>query len=133
MIKDLPNVFNLIFGILLFIAFLITGYYMNAFFKPEHLNDFEQRLQIRSNHIYILFIALLNITLSMCRNKKVNKLISYLDLSARAVIALAGIVALFAFCFEHTGEISDRTLTLIAVILSLTSIGLLLLTKIVNK
>ena len=106
---------------------------MKEYFKPEHLNDLEQRLQIRSNHIYILFISLLNITLSMCRFNNTDKLTSYLDLCFRILIMLAGIVAFLAFCFEHSGEIGNRKLTLVTVILSLSSIGLLLLTEFINR
>ena len=131
--KESINKINLFFGLLLFVVFLMTGYYMKEYFKPEHLNDLEQRLQIRSNHIYILFISLLNIALSMCRFNNTDKLTSYLDLGFRMLMILAGIVAFLAFCFEHTGEIGNRKLTLVTVILSLSSIGLLLLTEFINR
>lgn len=127
------NKINLFFGFLLFVVFLITGYYMKEYFKPAHLNDFEQRLQIRSNHIYILFVSLLNIAISICRFDKTRKVISYLDLGFRILIIIAGLAAFLAFCFEHTGEISNRKLTLVTVILSLSSIVLLLLTEILNR
>ncbi len=127
------NKYNLVFGVLLFVVFLITGYYMKEYFKPEHLNYVDQRLQIRSNHIYILFVSLLNIAISICHFDKTRKVISYLDLSLRVLIVFAGIVAFLAFCYEHTGEISNRNLTLATVILSLLSIGLLLLTESLNR
>ena len=106
--KDIMNNINLVFGLLLFVVFLITGYYMKEYFKPEHLNNIEQRLQIRSNHIYILFVSLLNITISICRFDKTKKSIYYLDLSLRILIVFTGILAFLAFCFEHTGEIDNR-------------------------
>lgn len=126
------NKLNLYFGISLFIIFIITGYYMKEYFKPEHINDVEQRLQIRSNHIYILFIALLNIAVSVCQFEKSKKLFYYLDFSFRTLIIISGIISILAFCFEHTGELKNRTFTLITVILSLASIGLLLLTEIMS-
>lgn len=131
--KDIMNNINLVFGLLLFVVFLITGYYMKEYFKPEHLNNIEQRLQIRSNHIYILFVSLLNITISICRFDKTKKSIYYLDLSLRILIVFTGILAFLAFCFEHTGEIDNRKQTLSTVILSLSSVGLLLLTELINR
>ena len=131
--KSLMNKINIIFGLFLFVVFLVTGYYMKEYFKPEHLNNFEQRLQIRSNHIYILFVSLLNISVSICRFDKTRKMIYYLDISLRLLIVFAGIVAFLAFCFEHTGEIDNRNLSLITVILSLSSIGLLLLTELIHR
>ena len=106
---------------------------MKEYFKPEHLNNIEQRLQIRSNHIYILFVSLLNITISICRFDKTKKSIYYLDLSLRILIVFTGILAFLAFCFEHTGEIDNRKQTLSTVILSLSSVGLLLLTELINR
>lgn len=106
---------------------------MKEYFKPEHLNDIDQRLQIRSNHIYILFISLLNIAISKCRFEEKSKVISYLEIAFRTLLILAGIVSFLAFCFEHTGDIENRTMTLASVVLSLASIGILMLTELMNR
>jgi uncharacterized membrane protein len=123
---------NLIFGVTLFIIFLITGYYMKEYFKPNHLDNHLMRLQIRSNHIYILFISLLNILSFRTTIQLGNPLSKVLDYSTRIVLILAGVLSLLAFVYEHTGIISNRILTLITVILSLTSIGLFLINELIN-
>jgi len=127
------NRYNLYFGILLFIVFLLTGFYMEVYFKPSHLHDIEQRLQIRSNHIYTLFVSLLNITASFCSANTTRRMLFYVDFGFRVSLICAGILAMMAFCFEHTGEISNRILTLFTVIFSLVSVCLLLFIKIIDK
>lgn len=122
--------FNLFFGLALFVAFLMTGYYMKEYFKPAHQEDYLMRLQIRSSHIYILFISLLNIIAFKCNLIPYNKLSGYLDMLFRILLIVSGIIALFAFHYEHTGIINNRFLTLITVILSVASIGFFLLHEI---
>ncbi len=46
---------NLYFGLTLFIGFLATGYYMAEYFKPEHMQNYVMRMQLRANHIYTFY------------------------------------------------------------------------------
>ena len=55
------NRINLITGILLLIIFAATGQYMQHVLKPQHLADLTFRMEVRANHIYILFAAVLNL------------------------------------------------------------------------
>ena len=117
---------NLFFGLLLFLVFLATGYYMMQYFKPEHLDNHVMRMQIRANHIYILFIALLNVIAFKCELKMKHTMSKYLDSIFRMLLLLAGIISVVAFLKEHTGNLGVRSWTLSTVILSVTAVGFLL-------
>jgi glucan phosphoethanolaminetransferase (alkaline phosphatase superfamily) len=56
---------HLIFGIVIFIIFLITGQYMRADFPNKEVIPQEFRLLMRSRHIYILLAALLHVALGI--------------------------------------------------------------------
>ena len=119
---------NLYFGLVLFIGFLVTGYYMKEYFKPEHLDNHVVRMQIRANHIYILFVSLLNVVSFKCELRMKS-----LDILFRTLILTAGVIAVIAFLKEHTGDLSVRSWTLLAVILSVASVGILLVNELLNR
>jgi len=56
---------HLIFGLLLFVVFLVTGQYMRADFPDKDAIDQTLRVLMRSRHIYILFSALIHIALGV--------------------------------------------------------------------
>jgi hypothetical protein len=127
------NKLNLTFGIILLIGFFISGLYLKYYFKPNHLNQLLMRSQIRSNHIYILLIAALNIIsfkIKIDQNIKAKKII---DTIWRTSLIIAGIFFVLGFFMEHTGEISKRGLTLIGTIFTLISIGFFLLNETISQ
>jgi len=123
---------NLLFGIVLFLAFLGTGYYMSRYFKPEHVTDLTMRMQIRASHIYLLFTALLNIMAFTCELRGTGRARKFFDPAFRLFLIAAGTVALCAFAFEHTGDLKERKLTLLSVILALASVGFILIHEILT-
>ena len=56
---------HLIFGLLLFVVFTITGRYMRADFPDKGEFDQAFRILVRSRHIYILFSSLIHIGLGV--------------------------------------------------------------------
>lgn len=56
---------HLIFGIIVFVVFLITGRFMRVDFPDKEIIPQELRLLMRSRHIYILFSAFLHIVLGL--------------------------------------------------------------------
>ena len=102
---------------------------MKTSFKPEHLDQHVMRMQIRANHIYILFVALLNVLAYKCDLTSASKRSTGIDLGFRLLLLSAGVLSLVAFCTEHSGNLNLRTWTLFTVILSLAAIGLLLLNE----
>lgn len=127
------NKLNLAFGIILLIGFFISGQYLKHYFKPNHLDQLLMRAQIRSNHIYVLLIASLNIIsfkIKIDQNIKAKKII---DTIWRTSLIIAGIFFVLGFFMEHTGEISKRGLTLIGTIFTLISIGFFLLNETISQ
>lgn len=55
--------FHLIFGLIAFLVFTVTGNYMRADFPDKDIIPQELRLLMRSRHIYILFSALIHLML----------------------------------------------------------------------
>ncbi len=82
-------------------------------------------MQIRANHIYILFISLLNVVSFKCELKTKYNLSKYLDILFRILILTAGVIAVIAFLEKHTRNLNVRIWTLSAVILSLVSVGIM--------
>jgi len=57
--------FHLVFGLVVFIVFAVTGSHMRADFPDKEIIPQELRLLMRSRHIYILFSALIHLTLGL--------------------------------------------------------------------
>ena len=123
---------NLYFGLTLFVGFLLTGYYMENYFKLEHIDNLVMRMQIRASHIYILFISFLNVMAFKFNLKSNNRFSGFLEIMFRVLIIASGILAVFAFLKEHTGDLEMRNSTRYAVILSTASVGLILLNELVH-
>ncbi len=122
---------NLTFGIILLLGFFISGQYLKHYFKPNHLDQLLMRSQIRSNHIYVLLIASLNIISYKIKNDQKIKVQKIIDTIWRTSLIIAGIFFVFAFFMEHTGDIDKRGLTLIGTICTLISVGFFLLNEII--
>lgn len=122
---------NLYFGLILFAGFLVTGYYMKEYFKPENLDNHIMRMQIRASHIYILFISLLNILSFKCNLKTGHKVSKYLNVLFRTLMLIAGTLAVIAFFKDHTGHLAVRSWTLYTIILSVVAVGLVLTNELI--
>lgn len=116
------KIINLIFGVLLLIVFLITGWYMKEVLKSEHLLDSTVRMELRANHIYILFISLLNI-LSFKVNLSESTISKYCNFIFRFLLVFAGLLAIAAFIYEHSGILEERIITFYQILFSLVAIG----------
>ncbi len=90
---------HLIFGIILFIVFLVTGKFMRVDFPDKEIIPQDLRLLMRSRHIYILLSSLIHIALGV-----------YLQIHAQtwrkltqtlgSILLFAGSV-LFVWAFVH--------------------------------
>src|SRR5260221_11661421 len=56
---------HLIFGILVFVVFVVTGRYMLVDFPDKGLIPLDLRLLMRSRHIYIFFSAMIHLALGI--------------------------------------------------------------------
>ncbi len=124
---------NLIFGLVLFLAFIGTGLYLMLVFKPQNMTNLPARMEIRANHIYILFIALLNMWAFAVKPKVAQKPVYTFEFLFRVFLMLAGALAVAAFFTEHNGTLTGRKFTFYAVVSSLSATGFYLLTLYLDK
>jgi len=99
---------------------------MEVYFKPQHIDNLTLRMEVRANHIYILFVSLLNIISFKCIFDAIKKWSTYLEISFRMSLIASGIMALYAFRYNHHGDLTGRNETLTAVVLSLSAMAFFL-------
>lgn len=100
---------HLIFGIVLFVIFTITGQYMRADFPDKEAIPQELRLLMRSRHIYILFSAFVHIALGVylkLRQPAWQRVVQY---AGSGVLFVSSILLVWAFVAEtySYGKFSD--------------------------
>lgn len=110
---------HLAVGMLVLAVFLLTGYHMG--FHLQHLMEANDRLRfsLRGNHIYILLLGLLNLSLGAYLKVSQTVWRAYLQLVGSLMILTATGLVIVAFFFENK-ELVDRPVTLLAIILTLT-------------
>jgi hypothetical protein len=105
--------FHLIFGLLLFVAFVITGRFMRQDFPDKEAIEQEFRLLMRSRHIYILFASLIHLCLGLYFAWGKQKLTRAFQTTGSAVLTASSLLLLWAFVSEtyyihHFSESSRR-------------------------
>jgi hypothetical protein len=105
--------FHLILGLLLFIAFVVTGRFMRVDFPDKEMIEQELRLLMRSRHIYILFASLIHLCLGLYFVWGKQKLTRSFQIFGSAVLAASSLLLLWAFISEtyylhHFSEFSRR-------------------------
>ena len=91
---------HLVFGLLLFVVFTITGRYMRADFPDKGEIDQAFRILMRSRHIYILFSSLIHIGLGVylqIRSQAWRKALQY---TGSAMLFLSSNILVRAFTVE---------------------------------
>jgi len=63
--------------------------------------------------------------------KTTSKSSAVLDILFRILLMVSGVIAVIAFAMEHTGNLAERSFTLLAVILSLVAVGLILTNELI--
>ena len=109
---------HLAVGVFVIAVFLLTGYHMRC--HLYHLLEANDRLRfsIRGNHIYILLLGLLNLSLGAYLKVSQTMWRAYLQLVGSLMILAATMLVIFAFFFENK-ESLERPFTLLALILAL--------------
>ncbi|MBL8124395.1 MAG: hypothetical protein JNJ39_09845 [Blastocatellia bacterium] len=91
---------HLIFGVLLFVVFAMTGRYMRADFPDKEAIDQTLRVLMRSRHIYILFSALIHIVLGsylVAGARPVARVVQY---AGSAILFTSSVLLVWAFVSE---------------------------------
>ncbi len=109
---------HLAVGFFVIAIFLLTGYHMKFHIHELMEANDRFRFSLRGNHIYILLLALLN--LSLGTYMKVSQIIwrASLQLVGSLMILTATMLVIAAFFFENK-ELLERPLTLMTIILAL--------------
>ena len=92
--------FHLIFGLVLVVAFVLTGQYMDR--VHHHLQEMPDgpRMLYRSRHIYILLAGLLHLGIGNYFHYQTDSLRRTLQLLGSLFITIASVLFLVAFFYE---------------------------------
>jgi len=91
---------HLIFGLLLFVVFTITGRYMRADFPDKGEIDQAFRILMRSRHIYILISSLIHIGLGAYLQIRPQAWRKALQYTGSALLFLSSVLLVRAFVVE---------------------------------
>jgi hypothetical protein len=91
---------HLIFGIVVFITFLVTGRLMRWDFPDKDAIPQDFRILMRSRHIYILLAALIHLVLGVYLKIHKETLQKYVQYFASALLFAGTILLVYAFFYE---------------------------------
>jgi uncharacterized membrane protein len=92
--------FHLIFGILVFVVFLVTGKFMRVDFPDKEIISQEFRLLMRSRHIYILLSSLIHICLGLYLQIHPQIRRKTLQISGSLLLITGSVLLVWAFAHE---------------------------------
>jgi hypothetical protein len=112
-----------IFGVLVILAFLLTGQFMDFHQPPvREMTDEGTRMMFRSRHIYILLAGLLNLGVGVYFTYWRERWRKILQLIGSALLISAPLMMIGAFFYEPTLKGLQRTLTLPAIVALVTGV-----------
>ena len=120
MVKKLRNI-NLYSSYALFASFIISGF---CLIKNKEKGDEFLRLSGRANHIYILFISILNYIYGIIHMES-----NLYTLIIRLLMCLSGICSVIGFFYETGASVDGRKIIPSAIGFSFISIVLFLIKK----
>ena len=91
---------HLIFGLLVFVVFLITGKFMRVDFPDKEIIPQDFRLLMRSRHIYILLSGLIHILLGVYLELAPQSWRKILQVFGSAFLTLGSLLLIYAFFYE---------------------------------
>jgi len=92
--------FHLIFGLIVFVVFTVTGKFMRWDFPDKELIPQDLRLLMRSRHIYILFNALIHLALGIYLRMGPAMWRRLLQYGGSALLVISGILLILAWQTE---------------------------------
>jgi hypothetical protein len=115
--------FHLIFGVLIFIVFTVTGRFMRWDFPDKDAIAPELRILMRSRHIYILFSALLHLLLGLYLQLSPKKSLRILQIAGSAFLIAASGLLLWGFINETYYAKNFSDISRFGIYLSLAGVG----------
>src|SRR3712207_2767076 len=105
-----------IVGVLVVFIFLLTGQYLEYYYPEMEGVGEGMRMMLRSRHIYVLLVGLLNVSLGAYLVLREAGWRRYLQLAGSALLLLAAAFSVVAFFYEPALDGLQRTLTLPSVV-----------------
>ncbi len=105
-------------------VFLYTGIYMRRQFPEAYAAHDAIRYLYRANHIYILFAALLNLTLGFQVSDAGKRGKGTLQMVASALVAAAVPLLVYAFFVEPPKASAERPITVLGIVCAALGTGL---------
>ena len=90
--------FHFIFGLLLFVAFLLTGQYMDKFHNHLEATEIGVRMLYRTRHIFILLASLIHVVLGVYHQTRAGQWQRIVQ-SAGSTVLVGGSLLLVAAFF----------------------------------
>src|SRR5215203_1975589 len=91
---------HLVFGIILFVIFLVTGKFMRWDFPDKEIIPPDFRILMRSRHIYILLSSLIHIILGVYLQIHVEAWRRILQIFASVLLIAGSVLFVWAFIYE---------------------------------
>lgn len=91
---------HLIFGLLVFAVFAVTGKFMRADFPDKEIIAQEFRLLMRSRHIYILLSSVIHILLGLYFQLAPQTWRKILQIAGSTLLTLGSLLLICAFFYE---------------------------------
>lgn len=115
---------HLLTGIATFLIFLGTGFYMQLHFPAAYLQNESIRYLFRANHIYILFVGLLNIVVGTYVAFSEKDKQRQMQLAGSWALLLSQVVLMIAFFIEPPQAEPERMITSLGIYLALGGVTL---------
>jgi hypothetical protein len=124
---------HLVAGLLGLIAFVLTGQYMELTFAHLRGMPDAPRLMYRSAHIYILYVALLNLLLGCYFRPLAGTAAQRMQLIGSLLVLIVPVLLLVSFFAESHNNPLSRPIAVIGIYLSLAGCGLHCFASIANR
>ena len=92
--------FHLIFGLVMFVVFVTTGKFMRMDFPDKEAIPQDLRLLMRSRHIYILFSALIHLSIAAYYQVRTQTAAKVLQYAGSFFLTAASVLLVWAFVWE---------------------------------
>ncbi len=121
--KTLLRKIHLVTGLVLLVAFLLTGAYMK--YRIPHLMAESDRFRfsMRGNHVYILLSSLIHVSLGLYLRRGSKRWQSGLQTVGSALLIQSSAMVVVAFFFEPKYSV-ERPVTLIAIVMTIIGVFL---------
>jgi hypothetical protein len=115
---------HLVFGIIMFVVFVTTGKFMRIDFPDKDAIPLDLRLLMRSRHIYILFSALIHLSLGVYTQMRPETWRRILQYTGSLILIISSVLLVWAFITETYSLQHFSSISRYGIYASLAGVGL---------